>query len=231
MGEVEMVAFRRSGNEIRTLRGQGHVHDVCMTEVPPLDYAAAIAAAWVAYRQGDVNAGLGHAWDAHLMRLYSGEPWYVLGIHHERAGRLGRADYCFRRATSMNEDPYPPPFRVSWRRFQVIVDDAIAGLPDQLSQALNEVTVVLADYIDPLAHTDEDEREVLGLFEGVPRAERLAGEEAGEISPRISIFRRAHEHVSLSFISFAQEVRGTLIHELGHYLGLDEDQLEQLGWA
>jgi predicted Zn-dependent protease with MMP-like domain len=73
-----------------------------------------------------------------------------------------------------------------------------------------------------------DEPELLGLFAG---SERGALNEAGTpaVSPCIYIFRRAHEHQCASRREFDGEVKQTLFHELGHYLGYDEDQLDELG--
>ncbi len=87
---------------------------------------------------------------------------------------------------------------------------------------------MLADYAEPALLEGFDEPELLGLFAGSERGD-LA--EAGEpaVSPRIYLFRRAHEHQCSSRREFDAEVKQTLYHELGHYLGYDEEQLDELG--
>lgn len=194
-------------------------------------HEGAVEAAWAAYRNGDSASGIAHAEAVVLDQPGHGEAWYILALNLERAGRLGAADRCFQRAARAHEAPQSPPYRVSWRRFVSLVESAASGLPEELRTSLAEVSLVLADYPDPDQLDESDEPEVLGLFEGAPRGERLDAEASGMLTPRISLFRRPHEHACGSRQDFAAEVRGTLIHELGHYLGYDEDDLERLGWA
>lgn len=118
------------------------------------------------------------------------------------------------------------PWRVPWRTFAAAVEAAGKSLPECLQPALAEVTLVLADYPDPQDLEDFTDPELLGLFTGPTRAERDA---YPEVSPAIHLFRRAHEHACGSRQEFLDEVRTTLIHEFGHYLGYGEDVLEALG--
>ena len=104
----------------------------------------------------------------------------------------------------------------------------LGGLPVKLRNALEEVTLVLADYAEPALLEGHDEPELLGLFDGVERAAQNESE-TPVVSPHIYVFRRAHEHATASRSEFDSEVRQTLWHELGHYLGYDEDGLMQLG--
>lgn len=193
--------------------------------------AGAVEAAWAAYRSGDTATGIAQAEAVVLDQPRHGEAWYILALNLERAGRHGAADRCFQRAARAHVAPQSPPFRVSWRRFVSVVESVASGLPEELRSSLAEVSLVLADYPDPHQLDEDDEEEILGLFEGAPRSERQDAEASGMLTPRISLFRRAHEHACSSRQDFAAEVRGTLIHELGHYLGYGEDDLERLGWG
>ena len=63
------------------------------------------------------------------------------------------------------------------------------------------------------------------MFCGVVKSKR----QADDVPPRIYLWRRAHEHISANKVEIFDEIFRTLYHELGHYLGYDEDQLDSLG--
>ncbi len=186
-----------------------------------------IDAAWKAYRQAKPRQGLEHASRAVALDGDDGDAWYALACNLERADRLREADRAFARATRAAQRPVDAPWRVTWARFQRSVRDAGEALPADLKSALAEVTLVMADYAEPYLLEDYDDPELMGLFEGAERSEREGL--YGLVSPRIHVWRRSHEHSCGSARQFDEEVRQTLHHELGHYLGYDEDGLEKLG--
>ncbi len=186
-----------------------------------------IAAAWKSYRQAKPRQGVEHAQRAVEADPDDGEGWYVLGCNLERAGRLRDADRNFMRAEETKHNPAGAPWRVSWSRFQRSVQSAASALPDDLRGALDEVTLVMADYAEPYIIQEYEDPELLGLFEGATRADRDGLH--GMVSPRIHLWRRSHEHACASAKEFDEEIRQTLHHELGHYLGFDEGDLERLG--
>jgi len=206
-----------------------------MADQPGDDVDAAVATqvtkAWNAFRLGDAEAGIAAARAGLVVNARHGALWHVLGACHERAGRLGRADRCFHRAAHAHDQPQAMPYRITWSRFCALVERTATSLPAPLAAAFGEVTLVLADYADATLLDDEDERELLGVFTGPTRAERSPAATDMELTPRVHLFRRAHEHSCSTREEFTAEVRSTVIHEFGHYLGYDEDELENLGWG
>jgi predicted Zn-dependent protease with MMP-like domain len=186
-----------------------------------------IDAAWTAYRQAKPLPGIDHARRAIEVDHEDGEAWHALACNLERAGRLRESDKAFAKAQRSPNRAVGAPWRVTWARFQRSVKSAALALPAELRGALDEVTLVMADYAEPYLIEDYADPELLGLFEGAERAER--GGAFGLVSPRIHIWRRSHEHASGSAKEFDAEIRQTLHHELGHYLGYDEDRLGELG--
>jgi predicted Zn-dependent protease with MMP-like domain len=186
-----------------------------------------IDAAWKSYRQAKPRQGIEHAGRAVDADRDDGESWYVLACNLERGGRLREADRAFARAARAKQRAVGSPWRVTWARFQRSVKAAAGALPPELRAAFDEVTLVMADYAEPYLIEDYDEPELMGLFEGAVRGER--GGIHGLVSPRIHVWRRSHEHSCGSSQQFDEEIRQTLHHELGHYLGYDEDGLEKLG--
>ena len=92
-------------------------------------------------------------------------------------------------------------------------------LPDQFQYALENVAIVIED--EP--STDDDEAELLGVYEGVPLTERGAGDFA--LPDRIRIFRGPLLRVCQTRKELAAEIRKTVIHELGHHMGLDDHEM------
>jgi predicted Zn-dependent protease with MMP-like domain len=185
---------------------------------------------WEAYRSDDAAAGISAGRTAVSSFPSQGEAWFWLACCLERARDYRAADHAFLRAAKAGDEAQMLPFRVSWRHFQHAVESAGDSLPEPLRGALEEVTLVLTDYAEPALLEGYDEPELLGLFVGHERGSVEAADGgAPVVSPCIYLFRRSHEHQCASRREFDQEVKQTLYHELGHYLGYDEDQLEQLG--
>jgi predicted Zn-dependent protease with MMP-like domain len=101
------------------------------------------------------------------------------------------------------------------------VQAAVDSLPPHLAAALENVAVVIED-----EHPDDPD--LYGLYEGVPLPER--GDMAGELPDRITIFRLPLEEEFDDPRDLEREIRITVLHELGHYFGLDEDRLAELGY-
>ena len=114
--------------------------------------------------------------------------------------------------------------------FDRLVERALAGIPAPFRGALAEVAIVIDDLPTPdqLDENDLDADGTLyGLYEGVPRTEYGADWVAAP--NRITLFRLPLEEDFPDPDDLAEEVRITVIHELAHHLGIDDDRLEELG--
>jgi predicted Zn-dependent protease with MMP-like domain len=98
---------------------------------------------------------------------------------------------------------------------------ALDELPPHIAEALQNVAVVVED-------ENAEEPDLLGLYHGVPLPER--GDMAGTLPDRISIYRIPLEESFPDPDELRSEIRITVLHELGHYFGLDEDRLAELGY-
>jgi predicted Zn-dependent protease with MMP-like domain len=114
--------------------------------------------------------------------------------------------------------------------FERLVDRALASIPEPFRGALTEVAVVVEDEpsLDQLRENDlADDDTLYGLYEGVPRTEYAAD---WAISPnRITLFRWPLEDDFADPDALEEEVRMTVIHELAHHLGIDDERLDELG--
>jgi len=121
------------------------------------------------------------------------------------------------------------PIRVNRREFQELVREALADLPDEFAAAMKNVAVIVEE--EPTAEEleslglDPEEDDLFGLYQGVPLPER--GADAPVLPDRISIYRLPILWACETRAEAVAEVRTTVIHELGHYFGLAEDELPQ----
>ena len=117
---------------------------------------------------------------------------------------------------------------LSRERFERLVGRALDSLPDDLLDHLDNVQVTVADVPpnDPLGDGDEL---LLGLYQGVPRTER--GFEGGTLPDRITLFRRPLEARAANRHELEALVRDTVVHEVAHHFGIDDDRLDELGWG
>lgn len=126
------------------------------------------------------------------------------------------------------------------RRFDRLVDDVIASLPRALQDLIQEVPVIVDDAPEATMLKGvenpgpDDAEEVMGLHSGTAFTERSV-ESSGEIPPDIRLFRDAILAQAGGWRGgdepVREEIRITLLHEIGHQFGLDEDDLESLGYA
>src|SRR5918911_2377741 len=115
--------------------------------------------------------------------------------------------------------------------FYELVEQALEGLPQELCALLENVAIVVDDwpeYSTPLVSYDLGDT-LYGLYEGVPLTQRGA-EYYGTLPDKITIFRGNLERDFLGD-ELEEKIRVTVVHEIAHHFGLDENRLEELGWG
>ena len=116
------------------------------------------------------------------------------------------------------------PIDVSRERFEALVDQALDDFPDELTQLVRNVVVLVED------EPPDDEPDLLGLYDGVAMTER-DGSYGLELPDRIFIFRNPLLDMCESEEELIDEVRITVVHEVAHHFGIDDDRLHELGYA
>jgi len=106
-----------------------------------------------------------------------------------------------------------------------MVDEILATLPPDLRRLAETVVLEIEDSPAP-----GEGRDLLGLYEGVPVVERHADSVLLE-PDRITLFQRPHAAMARTEVELRRQIRRTLIHELGHFFGFDEDELQRRGWG
>jgi predicted Zn-dependent protease with MMP-like domain len=124
----------------------------------------------------------------------------------------------------------PLPFTMSEDEFEAAVQDALDSIPDKLARAMDNVAVFIEDDYAPKPGEDPD-TVLLGLYEGVPLTERDSWWDAGSLPDRITIFREPILDICASREDVIHEVAVTVVHEIAHHFGIDDDRLHELGWG
>lgn len=113
---------------------------------------------------------------------------------------------------------------ISEDRFAELVEQAFAAVPDQLAALLDNVVLFIED--DPPA----DDPDLLGVYDGIPLTERDSTY-GGALPDRIVVFRNPTLDICETEADVVEEVNITVVHEIAHHFGIDDDRLHQLGYA
>lgn len=116
-------------------------------------------------------------------------------------------------------------------RFEEIIINTLQSIPDKFKDKIDNLSIVIEDgYADPALINNKDIRAkyTLGLYQGVPFTLKSG---RGSILPdKITIYKKTLERVSRNDEELEKNIRKVVLHELGHYFGLDENKLRKLGY-
>jgi predicted Zn-dependent protease with MMP-like domain len=106
-------------------------------------------------------------------------------------------------------------------RFEEMVGDALDGLPGELGELMSNVAVTVQHEAGPAG--------LLGLYQGIPLTRRTTSY-SGALPDRITIYRRAICAICATEGEVVEQVRRTVVHEVGHHFGIGDARLRELGW-
>lgn len=121
-------------------------------------------------------------------------------------------------------------FDMSEEEFEAAVSDALLLIPPKVARAMDNVAIFIDDDYVPRPGEDP-ETVLLGLYEGVPLTERDSWWDAGSLPDRITIFRQPILDICESREDVINEVAVTVVHEIAHHFGINDDRLHELGWG
>ena len=112
---------------------------------------------------------------------------------------------------------------MSTQRFDELLGDALDLIPRELAAAIDNVVVLVED-------RDPEDPELLGLYQGIALTERDSSY-AGALPDTITIYRDSLLEICDTEDDVVTEVAITVIHEIAHHFGIDDDRLHELGWG
>jgi len=119
---------------------------------------------------------------------------------------------------------------VTPERFDEMVADALDEIPEELAGLVENVAVVVEEWPSP-EQAARTRGILLGLYEGVPITRRGPVSYSGVAPDHITIFRGTLSRLAVDDSDLAARVRVTVLHEVGHYFGMSDARLRELGWA
>jgi predicted Zn-dependent protease with MMP-like domain len=109
--------------------------------------------------------------------------------------------------------------------FDIVVREALDEVPSRLMAMLDNVVFLIE------AEPPADEPDLLGRYDGTPLTERDEGWGMGSLPDRITVFRGPLLRMCADIDELSEEITVTVVHEIAHHFGLDDDELHRLGWA
>ncbi|HVP31591.1 MAG TPA: tetratricopeptide repeat protein [Myxococcota bacterium] len=154
---------------------------------------------------------------------------YHLGLTLERLGDDEGAAKCFEKAAALAPDVHSVPCELGEEELRKIASETLDDLPRSIRRYVQDVPVLIEDFpSDEMISRENVSPQILGIFIGTPRTQEAVTAQPEDVT-RVILFRR--NLAKLRSEELEEEIMKTVKHEIGHYLGFDEEALERLGLA
>jgi predicted Zn-dependent protease with MMP-like domain len=157
---------------------------------------------------------------------------FFLGLVLERRGAAGEAARHFARARRLAPESYPAPSKLDRADFDAATEAALAELPPRVAAALQNVTVSVL----PLPAEEELQAaepplspQILGMWRGTALTQKTVFDPWSELPGHIELYQKNLERACRTRDELVEQIRITVLHEVGHALGLDEEDLAERG--
>ena len=190
----------------------------------------------ILFEMGRYEQARGSLDQALALDAESAHALYYSALVLEHLGARDEADALFAQAANLAPEVYPLPVRMDDDDFQAAAEQAVASLPPEIRRYVANCPILIEDLPErDLVRRENVSPQVLGLFLGTPATEPGASPTFGTghvVEPdRVLLFKRNLEKVAQSPEDLIEQVQITVKHEIGHFLGLEEEDMERLGLA
>jgi predicted Zn-dependent protease with MMP-like domain len=161
------------------------------------------------------------------------EAYYWRAMLREQRDDFDGAARDYLRAYRLDPERFPKPVPMDEAMVEAVVVDALMSLHPSIQSYTHQVAILLDEVPDQETcmqfHPPAPPGEILGFFSGVPLTERTTDNAWSNLPSAIVLYRRNLERIAWDRQRLVEELRITVFHEIGHFLGLDEDDLEARG--
>jgi predicted Zn-dependent protease with MMP-like domain len=160
-----------------------------------------------------------------------GHAVYHLALVLERLGCEEEAAAAFAKANALDPCHYPLPVEIDEVGFRQAAAEALDNLPRSIRECVENVPILVEDYpASELLAAENISPQILGLYLGTPATEAEVSQQPQDLT-RVILFKKNLEKVCHDRDDLIEQIQITVRHEVGHHLGLSEDDLERLGLA
>jgi len=217
--------------EIELGLDEGDAAAQTLAEIPPVDLTPELhVRAGAAFLElDDLDEAEKHFTAAAKLDDNHADAHHGLGLVAEARGEDVEMIAHWKRTRSLDVAAPRPPWAVDDERLESLVEAALKELPERARTLLANVPILVEDYPSEELLDDGLDPRLLGLFTGTPYPDQanLAG--APPTLEHILLFRRNLERDARTTEEVEEEIRTTLLHETGHFFGMDEEDLEEVG--
>jgi predicted Zn-dependent protease with MMP-like domain/predicted negative regulator of RcsB-dependent stress response len=161
----------------------------------------------------------------------AGHAVYHLGLVLERLGAVEEAHAAFYQANALDPERYTLPVEIDEPAFRQAAIEAIENLPRSIREYVEDVPLLVEDWPSREMLAEENvSPQILGLYVGTPRTEAEVTAQPQDVT-RVVLFKRNLEKMCRDRDELVEQIQQTVRHEIGHHLGLSEEDLERLGLA
>jgi predicted Zn-dependent protease with MMP-like domain len=157
---------------------------------------------------------------------------HLLGLLAERRGEAAEAERRFARARKLDPAGFPRPVTLPRAEFDAAVEAALLEIPEAVRRYLSNVAITVEDLPEDHDLLDGDPPlppSILGIFRGAPYGQKVSSDPWSHLPSSIVLYQRNLERSVATRDELIEEIGVTLVHEVGHFLGLDEDELWERG--
>jgi len=157
--------------------------------------------------------------------------WHWLGLVAEFTGDAASAENHFAKARQLDPDQYPEPVHLDEKEMAEAVEEALARVPPQVRRWLANVPIIIDDVpsVDDLKGPPALSPLSVGMFKGPVGPGVEAARATNDVPPQIHLYQRNLERYLDDPELLRDEIEQTLLHEIGHFVGWDEDELHERG--
>jgi predicted Zn-dependent protease with MMP-like domain/Flp pilus assembly protein TadD len=203
-----------------------------LAELPPVDLPSPdlhVRAAGSFLELGEVDEAERHFQAAARLAPDDADAHHGLGLVAEARGEHEKMIACWKKVRTLDLAAPRPPWAIADDRLEALVEAALKELPERARALLANVPILLEDYPGEALLDDGLDPRLLGLFTGTPYPEQGNLSGGAPSLQHILLFRRNLERDARTPEEVEAEIRTTLLHETGHFFGMDEEDLEEVG--
>lgn len=157
------------------------------------------------------------------------DAWHAMGCVHEARGDEAKMIEAWLKVRALDLDAPAAPWSMTKEEFDAVAEAALGELPPRARELLGNVPILGADYPDTHVIEDGWDPRILGLFTGVPYPHKQSSTGTPPHLDTVMLYQRNIENACASRAEVEAQIRITVLHETGHFFGLEEDDLHAMG--